>query len=72
MRFLKVSEDQCNEQGSTIGNRGPRVEFHINSDLVGGIWNKNEVLLKGGNILHLGDKYFINIKLADNIKAADY
>lgn len=69
MKFIKVTADQCNAQGTTSG-RVARVEFYINSDLIGAIRN-GEVLLKGGKILNLGGDYYTNIRLGAGVKVAD-
>ena len=63
--FINVMADSCKPEGHVvIGPHMPRAEFLLNLDLIGAILNK-EVLLKGGNILRVGDRYYTNIRLAD-------
>lgn len=69
MNFIKVTADPCNSQGTTSG-KGPRVEFHLNSDLIGAIRN-SEIYLKNGNILSIGGNFYTNIRLGPGVKIAD-
>mgnify|MGYP001123943084 CR=1 FL=1 len=56
--FIDVKAENCNVQGIT-DQKQPKVDLKLNIDLIGAIQG-NVVLLKGGKILNLGDKYFTN------------
>jgi hypothetical protein len=62
MNFIKVTADQCNQQGQT-SPQIPRSEFHLNIDLIGAI-KGNSILLKGSEIINLGGSWYKNIILA--------
>lgn len=66
MSFIKVTANQCNQQG-TIDHHQPPSEFYLNADLIGAIKN-NEILLKGGHIVNIGGDWYKNIQLAPNAK----
>ncbi len=68
MRFIKVTADQCNAQGTS--GQGQRVEFVLNSDLISAM-RGIDVFLIAGKILTLNDKYFTNIRLGAGVKVVD-
>jgi hypothetical protein len=66
MGFIKVTATQCNAQGQTSGQSMP-VEMHLNSDLIGA-FRGSEVLLKAGNVLHIGDSFFTKFRIVQGEK----
>lgn len=63
MRFINVTADRCNEIGAMpFGDKEARVEFLLNSELIGGIIG-DKVLINDTKVLNLSNNYFINIRL---------
>lgn len=69
MRFIKVTADPCNSQGTTGGGI-PRIEFVLNSDLISAIMG-SDVFLINSKLLTLNGKHFTNIRLSAGIKIPD-
>lgn len=61
MSFLKVRAYQCNVQGMVRPESTP-TNIHLNIDLIGAI-HGNQILLKGGEILHVGQSYYTRFEL---------
>ncbi|MEO6722496.1 MAG: hypothetical protein ABIN67_19155 [Ferruginibacter sp.] len=66
MSFIKVTADPCTGTGNT-SSQVPRAELHLNIDLIGA-FATDEVLLKSGHIVNLGNHYYRNFKLAKGAK----
>lgn len=66
MNFIKVTADQCDQQGQT-SPQIPRSEFHLNIDVIGAI-NGSSILLKFGEMINLGGSWYKNIRLAQGEK----
>lgn len=64
MSFIKVTARPCSSEGETRG--GSVFEFKINADLIGAIDGK-ELMMKNGNIINIGGKWFTDFRLAQKI-----
>jgi hypothetical protein len=64
MNFIKVTAKPCTIEGETRG--GIIQQFKINSDLIGIIDGK-ELIMKNGNILSIGGKYFTEFRLTQEV-----
>jgi hypothetical protein len=69
MRFIKVSALQCDSKGQQLAN-SIRKEFHLNLDLVGGIYNE-DIWLKGGYAVMIEGAFFKNFKIIGKINPED-
>ena len=66
MSFIKVTANQCNQQGNTDPHQPP-TELHLNTDLIGA-FQGDTILLKGGEIINLGGRLYKNFRLAQGAK----
>ena len=66
MTLLKITAKECNSQGLT-GQMSIHVELYLNTDLIGAIANK-KVLLKDGDVLSIGDKYYTGFNLDSDVQ----
>ncbi|WP_101907407.1 hypothetical protein [Tenacibaculum dicentrarchi] len=64
MKFIKVTAKPCTSEGETRG--GIILELKINADIIGAFDGK-EIMLKNGNIINLGGKWFTDFRLAQEI-----
>lgn len=62
MTFIQVTAQQCNAQGD-INQGTPPSNLRLHKDLIA-IINGQEVYLKGGDILNVGERYYTNFRLA--------
>lgn len=62
MSFIKVTADQCNQQGATSPHV-QRSEFYLNIDVIRA-FHSDTILLKGGEMINLGGNWYKNFKLA--------
>jgi hypothetical protein len=57
--FITVTVKKCDKSGNITEDK--TLDLKINIDLIGG-FTKEEILLKSGNILNIGELYFTEIK----------
>ena len=62
MSFIKVTANQCSQQG-IVSPHIPRTEFSLSVDVIGA-FTGDTVLLKGGEMINLGGKWYKDFKLS--------
>lgn len=68
MTFITVTATQTNSQGiAPAGAGNVPVTLRIHKDLIGAISQSNEILPRGGTILNVGGKFYIDVRILGNV-----